>query len=487
MKTRFGLMALVAGVVIAAQAVSVARADLEPGRYRIYLMSGNSVEGDVRERADGAYEVKVGIGTIIVRKNEVKRIVPLDQILRPADEEGGTPDEGRLQTYRRYITDEEIEELLSGISAEYDSSITGGTREDMLADLALDEQSLEDMKRLVGPEGKVLIKPHFVMVYTSSDESARKLGSRLEAVWRHNVSFMDRLDLPAIVPDSKLEIFYFGTYKGFEAYNLNQGSVMPAGVLGYYSPDWNRSHFFDLEYSPYTEGVKRMLDDPDVDWREKQKARNRMRRWVEFRNMEVIQHETGHHIHFNIGLFPRDSFGGGGVPIWLVEGTTMLFEIPPSTAGASLGVLNHYRLHMLRKLFGPHPLSPSDWKRFIIDNRMWRGFESYQLGWAMVYYLYKKHRDGYAEYLRSVFGRDEGFEMSHTEREEEFVKIFGEIDEEWIEEFYAFLDSLNVRKSLLPADEQDSIGSSRAPDSSRRGGDSGRRRGGRGGRRGGGG
>jgi len=311
------------------------------------------------------------------------------------------------------------------------------------------------MKRLMGPDAKVLEKDHFVMVYTSSDESARALGSRLEAVWRHNVNFMDRLNLPAVVPDSKLEIFYFGSYKEFENYNLNQGNFMPPGVLGYYSPDWNRSHFFDLANSPYTEPIKELLKDDALPWEVKQKLRNKVKRWVEFQNLEVIQHETGHHIHFNIGLFPRDVFEGGSVPIWLVEGTTMLFEVPPTKHGASIGVLNHYRLYMLRKLFGFRPLTPSQWKLFIIDNGLWQGFESYQLGWALVYYLYREHRDGYAQYLRSVFEREEGETITNTDREKEFEDIFGRVDEDWIEDFYDFLNSLYVKKSALPPDEED--------------------------------
>ncbi len=455
MMHRYGILVVLFASLFVTPSVSLGEDEFVPGRYRIDLMNRKSLEGDVKKLEDGSYEVKMGIATLIVRPNEVKRIVALEDVTRRQGDISASDDGISLLRPRREITDEEIEEILSGITAEYDESIRGNTREDLMAELPLDEESLEEMKRLMGDDARVLIKPHFVMVYTSSDQSARELGARLESVWRHNVAFMDRLDIPARLPDSKLEIFYFGTWKEFNSYNLNQGSFMPIGVAGYYSPDWNRSHFFDFNKSPFVAEYDVIIDNPNADWRDRQLARNQKRRLVEYQNMEVIQHETGHHIHFNIGLFPRDSFGGGGVPIWLVEGTTMLFEVPPTAAGASIGVLNHYRLYMLRKTWGKHPLSPEDWKLFLIDNRRWRGFHSYQLGWAIVYYLYKEHREPYAEYLRSVFGRDEGYEMTMGEREREFENLFGRVDEDWVNDFYDFLDELNVKKSALPYKEQE--------------------------------
>lgn len=454
MKRSFaGLAALTVGVLLYWAAMAAA-GDFEPGRYRVYRMNGRYVEGDVTQRENGDYVVQVGIGKVVIPLREVKQLVPLDSIVQRQGDIAKPTDE-RLFAKRRVISDEEIEEILSGITAEFDPTVHGYSREDMMAELPVNQDSVDEMKRLAGPKAKVMFKPHFTMVYTSSDDSARALGSRLESVWRNNVSFLERLNVPARLPESKLEIFYFDSQDEFQQYNLNQGSPMPAGVLGYYSPDWNRSHFFNMNNSLWAEPVKQMLEDENVPWDRKQIARNRLKRWVEYQNIEVIQHETGHHIHFNIGLFPRDSFGGGGVPIWLVEGTTMLFEVPPTEGGASIGSLNHYRLYMLRRLYGEKPLSPAEWKIFIIDNGMWHGFESYQLGWAMVYYLYKKHRDGYGEYLRRVYGREEGYEMSMTEREKEFEDIFGRIDDEWVEHFYDFLATLQVRPSLLPPGDEE--------------------------------
>lgn len=435
------------------------------GRYRIELMSGRYVEGDVKELPDGSYEVKTRHGvTVTVKRNEVRGLRAMDEPRPGAATPTPTP-AARGSVLRREISEAEIEALLAGIEANPDEMMIGVGRDDMMAPLPLDPESVLDMMRQAGVPRKagvpfegdqhdgVLVKEHFVMVYTSSKDAARALGSRLEAVWRWNVKMLSMLQIPARRPEHKLEIYYFASWDEFDRYARNTGTALPPGVLGYYDPDINRSHFFDLRSAPglaeYLEALKR----PGGDWRERQRITNRINRYVEHQNIETIQHETGHHIHFNIGLFPRDGFQqGSAVPVWLVEGTTMLFEVPPSQAGASLGVLNHNRLFHLRHRFGPKPLDPQRWKLFLIDNSYWWGsewgvFDSYQLGWAMVYYLWREHRAGYGKYLQKVFGREEPLSM--TEREAEFVECFGPLNEEWFKKFYDFLERLELRPSLV--------------------------------------
>ncbi len=448
------ILALLAAVVLATQVVAPARAEIE-GRYRIELMNGKYVEGDVKELPDGSYEVKTKHGVVVtVKRNEVRELRSLEEASAAAG--AGGAGSTKRAAYRRAITDAEIAAILSGVTANPDESTSGAARDDMLAELPLNEESLAEMKKVAGPEAKVLIKPHFVMVYTSSDEAARKLASRVESIYRWKVQFMRMLNLPARRPEHKLEIHYFGTYKEFQA--LTQ---VPLGVMGFYRPDARRSFFFDYETHPFVADDVARIKDKNTPWQERQRLRNRVNRLVENQNLEVIQHETGHHIDFNIGLFPNNGLARkASVPLWLVEGTTMMFEVPPTSAGASLGVLNHNRLNQLRTTWGPHPLSLEEWRRFIVDNQMWRSpprgneADSYCLGWSLVYYLWKEHRAGYAQYCKTVFDREEDVELTVSEREKEFEDIFGRVDEKWIEDFYKFLDSLQLKRSLLPPGEE---------------------------------
>lgn len=464
MRVTLGLLTLLAVGGALLSDTANAQTKLE-GTYCIDLMSGRPVEGEVTQNPDGSYSVKTKYGIVVqVRRNEMRAIRRIDNAASTTPQptqQRGRPTAG----LRREITDAEIEELLSGIVARPDEALGGGAaRDDLMAPLPLDADSLREMMRSAGvpwkegvpPEEQdnVLIRDHFVMVYTSTPQSARELGSRVEHVWRWNVKFAEQLNLPTRRPDSKLELYYFGDYEEYNRYSLNRGMPVSENMLGYYMPDINRSHFFDMATAPSIRYYRERLEAPDVHWRDRQFILNQIRRYVEHLNVETIQHEIGHHIHFNIGLFPSDGLERESpIPIWLVEGTTMLFEVPPSQAGAGIGVLNHDRLFDLRRRFGEPPLSAEQWRMLIIDNNYWFGAggwdqaESYYLGWALVNYLWNEHRAGYAKYLRQVFGREDA--LSRTELENEFIQCFGQLDEKWFEAFFKYLEGLSLKPSLV--------------------------------------
>jgi len=484
MKRLCGLLVIVAAMGLTAYVATELRAG-EPGatqqeskgeakgRCRIHYYGPRGevrqVEGETWLLPDGSYEVAVQRGmTVKIRKNQIKAVVALEAESTGEPRGGETTPSASGFASRRPITDAEIEEILKDITAAVDETVTGVKLEDLEAELPLNVESVKEMFRHAGltwkegvpPEKQenLLIKPHFVMVYTSPAKAARQLGSRLEAVWTWNVRFLRMLKVPARRPEYKLEIYYFGRHEEFKAYAVAQGHGYSPGILGYYMPPINRSHFFEMETWPPVARYLEQLKQIRQDSKEAAAIKNRVARWVEYQNMEVIQHETGHHIHFNIGLFPRNGLEReSSIPVWLVEGTTMMFEFPPTQAGASLGVLNHNRLHQFREQLRASPLTAQDWKLFLIDNNMWytgmgRGMYSYPLGWAMVYYLWKEKREEYAKYLQTVFGREEDFRMTPTEREKEFEDIFGVVDEEWVKKFYKFMDSLVLKPSLLPPD-----------------------------------
>jgi hypothetical protein len=447
--------ALVAAMVLVASWTATAWSQVS-GRQRIELVSGRYVEGDVTELPDGSYEVKTKQGVVLtIKKSEVRAMYPVDSAA------GKDKGDGAESTERRSISDAEINELLAGITTELDEGKAGVGTAAMAADLSLDEDSLAEMLKESGADRdkNVLVMPHFVMVYTSSEESAKKLGTRLEAVWRWNMRFMDMLNLPVHRPEHKLELYYFGTRDEFDRYSRNRGSELAPGILGYYHPDYNRSHFFDLTTFPLFQRELERVKQPGVSWQERQRVTNKTLREVEKENLEVIQHEIGHHIHFSIGLFPKSGFRSDSpLPRWLVEGTTMMFEVPPTTEGASLGLLNHTRLYQVRASFGVHPLNPTILKDFLLSDMLWfRGpwgmGRSYPLGWSLVYYLFKEHREGYAKYIRAVYNRDE--RMSEADIQTQLEDCVGKLDEKWFKSYYAFLDRLELRPSLVPPDDEE--------------------------------
>lgn len=453
MNRRIG--AFFVGAVVLVSLAVLANAEDQPlkGQYRIYLNSGHVVSGDVTQQADGSYEVKNKYGmTIVVRKHEVKAIVPLEENGPRADQPSPGQREESISPYRRAISDEEIAEILAGIEAELSEDDIRISDDDLDAELPLNEEHLAEMKRQAGEKAKVLVRPHFVMVYTGTAESAQELGSRLEVIWKWNFRFINMLGLKPKRPDYKLEVYYFGTHEEFKNYALNNGSDLPDGVLGYYTHDVNRSHFFDLWDWPVFEQAKRAIKDKQVPADTRRHLRNKINRWVEHNNHEVIQHEAGHHIHFNTGIFTQRGDEGGLAPTWLVEGTTMMFEVPQSTTGrggACLGDLNDARLDEFRRAYPKW--TPAGLKQFVIINQLWYQGYNYPRGWAIVYYLWMQHREGLGKYVKKIHDREElGEEYTLTDREADFEECFGRLDQEWVDKFYAYLDGLTVRKSRLP-------------------------------------
>ncbi len=435
-----------------ATAAAQEKAEQLQGRYRIDLMSGQHVEGDVTEQPDGSYQVKTKHGVVVtVKKNEVRGLRPLEDTAPAA---GGStaappPRAGGLLV-RREITDEEIDAVLVGITATPDEALVGAARDELEAELPLDEGSLEEMKKTAGRDAKVMLKPHFVLVYTAEEESTRQLASRVEAIYRWKVQYMRMLGLPAQRPEYKLEIYYFGTHEEF----LATGGRPE--YAGYWTPVENRSFFYDGRAHPEIVEVVKRSKDKTVPYEERQRLRNRVERFMEHQNLEVVQHEVGHHIDHNYGLIPRNSnLRTAGYPRWLIEGTTMMFEVPPSSAGASLGLLNHGRLDEYRAITRGRKLTVADWRAFLFESpNFWsRRFsmqQSYPISWAFVYYLWKEQRPQLAKYYQTLAERDENTSLTEVERLAEFENIFGKLDDKFVEKLDRFLDGLQLKKSLLP-------------------------------------
>jgi virulence-associated protein VagC len=172
-----------------------------------------------------------------------------------------------------------------------------------------------------------------------------------------------------------------------------------------------------------------------------------IKRWVDAYNMEVLQHEAGHHIDFNIGFFPQRA----DVPRWLPEGLTMQFEVGPSQLGASFGKINYNRLNELRQQYGPQLQTLPMLRDFMLHQAVWFQGYNYPLGWALVYYLIKNYPEELPDFMQIVAQRedDRGVLVPLTEKLEQMEDLFGKIDEEWTQRFKDFISDIPMRQSEL--------------------------------------
>jgi len=427
-------LAVVSGLLLA---VSTWTASAQvSGRHKLVLMNGQTIIGDVKELPD-AYEVTKhnpggGKTVFTVRKSDVLKVVPL---------EGGESGAGLGGSAARLrpITDKEVERILGSEDLDFLFADVEPAPE-LMKPLDTDPDGRREMERITG-HGKVFETDHFLLVYTSDDVLATKLGGRLESVYRWCVRMMEMLDIPFKRPEYRLEAYLFGTFDEYNAYQTNVGFDEP-GAIGFYHRLNNRSAFFDMDTYPPIARQRELLKDPSTDYRRRRRIKNIIRRTVDHYNLEVIQHEAGHHIHFNIGFFnPR-----ADVNTWGVEGLTMQFETPPGKLGGSLGATNHYRLYQFRQIYGYPMRRFPNMRMYIIGDV---GY-NYPCSWALTHFLWKKKRAGYAKFMQSIARQEADVRLSLTEKQQQFEDCFGPIDEDFEKDFLEFINGIQLRRSALP-------------------------------------
>jgi hypothetical protein len=381
-----------------------------------------------------------------VPKSSVARIVAVEET-----GSGSTATAGS----RREITQADIDAILGSDHVDI-GSVDRIEQVDLSQPLETDMDSVRQMLRIGGTKARYMDTfPHFVLVYTSDREKAQALGARLESVYQWNVKYMKMLDIPRIrMPKAKLEIFFFGTHEEYTAYQTLNG-WRNMGAIGFYMRTNNRSAFFDMmTYPPYKQQLDR-VKDKSVPAAERQRVRSRIEHEVAHENLEVVQHEAAHHIHFNLGIFPAQ----GDVPRWMTEGLATMFEVPPSDAGASFGAINHFRVYHFRNAFGDRGQNLPDMRQFILNDGVFQqlGFHGYSIGWALNHYLFREHNEAYAKWMQLLAKRDDDWSLrlETAEKQEQFEEIFGEIDDEWVKNFNDYIASIQLRRSVLPPSIRD--------------------------------
>jgi len=420
-----------------AVAQTVTKVEIKEGvRYKLYRVNGDPIEGYVKELPND-YQVELLPG--------VQQKVPKTQVLRIEVVADRTKSAQPLaiESARRTVTDEEIAQILGSENIDLES-LTEEEHVDLMAELEVDQESLAEMLRIAGQKARTFDTDHFVFVYTSDIDKARTLAGRLESVYDWAVKYMDLFSIPHKRPEAKLEIYFFGTYEEYEAYQTLNG-FMEMGALGFYMRTVNRSAFFDMSTWP---PVKRRLEEmKNAPAMERRKLQNQYDRWTEHMNKAVVQHEAAHHIHFNVGIFPK----GGDLPRWMTEGLATHFEVPPGDVGAVLAAVNHMRLGQFRKFYGPKAqnLPWQHVKDVILLERYGNGLEPYVLGWALNQYFRRQLKEQYSKWMQLLADREDNWvDIDPTVKQKQFEEIFGAVDEAWVKKFVEYINSIQYRESL---------------------------------------
>jgi len=415
-----------------------AATDGEQGRVKIVRVGNlTPIECEIIEERTNDYLIKMGAAKLRIPKTQVSRIIPL----------GEWKSENAPVVDAIAVSDDDIERIIGSENIEIDA-LAGLEQVDLSGEFPADLDSIDEMKRIAGRKAKILYTKHFVFVYTSERAQAADLASRLERIFEWHLTYMKQLHIPMKMPESKLEIYYFGTNDEYLAYQTLQG-FRDSGALGFYMRTTNRSSFFDMNTYPQVARRLKQANNKNIPYMQRQKARNEAEIWADITNLKVVQHEASHHIQFNIGVFPK----GGDLPRWMTEGLATMYEVPSTSAGAALGAINHSRLGEFHKFYltaDDKPTVPWEYVRDLaLSDRMRNSYEAYVMGWGLNQYLLRKKKEGYSKWMQALASRDDNWEqIDQAKKSAQFEDIFGKVDEAWVKDFFDYIAGLTYRSSL---------------------------------------
>jgi len=141
---------------------------------------------------------------------------------------------------------------------------------------------------------------------------------------------------------------------------------------------------------------------------------------------------------------------GAENPIWLLEGLACQFEVPQAGALRPMTRINHLRLADFRDALQVPPdarkVANQAYQLAMEEHRLipiadlvagedrFVGTDShiafrYAQAWALVYYLHREHREGFAAYLHELSEREIGKPVGRERNLSEFRVSFGDPDE----------------------------------------------------------
>jgi hypothetical protein len=244
---------------------------------------------------------------------------------------------------------------------------------------------------------EISMTPHFVVVHPHGEW--REWGERLEALYRSFTHYMSVRGFRLTEPATPLVAVVFRTQEDYYRHAAADGTPLPAGTLGHYSPVSNRVFLFDTAEN-----------NGDADWST---------------NAETIIHEATHQTAYNVGVHRRFAVQ----PRWLLEGLAMMFEARGVWDNASLqqqaARINQERLGDFRSGAKDRP---ADWlTRLVASDAPFQSHavSAYAEAWMLTFYLCETRPQEYSNYLARVAARPAFSDYAPQERMADFTAAFG--------------------------------------------------------------
>lgn len=226
-------------------------------------------------------------------------------------------------------------------------------------------------------------------------------ADRFEQLYRSMQHYLVARGFKIHRPEFPLIAVVFPSQQQYLQYAAQQGRNLGTATLGYYDPETNRIHMFDITAQ----------SGASDQW---------------FINAETIIHEAAHQTAFNVGIHGRFS----NAPRWIVEGLGTLFESP--------GVWD--ARHHPERSDRVNPSQLQTYRRFVSATNS-RDILSLQLSsdqlfrrdpnlayahaWALTFFLTEQTPQQYAQLIALTNKRQAFTDYSTEARMQDFISVFG--------------------------------------------------------------
>src|ERR1051326_1196544 len=161
------------------------------------MMDGKYVDCEIISEDKDSYTVEPRPHMQMkIKKNQVAKVTPLTASGETVTTATATGT-GQKVDPAALISDAEIAAIIGDVAPDVDvDADVANSSAEMDEKLPVNEESVKQMKRIAGSKAKTLETAHFVLVYTSELDLARKLASRLESTYRWNTRMASMIGIP---------------------------------------------------------------------------------------------------------------------------------------------------------------------------------------------------------------------------------------------------------------------------------------------------
>ncbi|MDR2642627.1 MAG: DUF1570 domain-containing protein [Planctomycetaceae bacterium] len=281
---------------------------------------------------------------------------------------------------------------------------------------------------------RIMEKPHFLIVYTTSRGFAQWYSRLLERVCNGFKNYWNSCGLKLTDPEFPLVAIIYSNRDDFFKHAESEGLKLSRNILAYYSKLTNRVVLCDLAgFESTREGnksdsrtINQYLRQPDALF-----------------NIATVVHEATHQISMNNGMQQRFS----PYPLWVAEGIALFHETPDvkDSLGWSLPPkVNKIRLRDLRNYIQKKPVNPI--QNMIKDDNLLRDtntvVDNYAMAWGLTYFLSKTKNVQFTNYLKKLAAKKPQSEDSPEIRIKEFEEHFSNDWEKLYKDYNKFIQKL---------------------------------------------